>query len=125
MTLITWYEIVAKKILPAIRCVVAEILIKEYGLTQVKAAELLGVSQPAISHYISSRRGGRGATALKNDPEIYALVKDVAKYLVEDNRVKLMKTIDEILRRIREKPKLYREIVGEEPKPEIMYMDKK
>ncbi len=125
MTLITWYEIVAKKILPAIRCVVAEILIKEYGLTQVKAAELLGVSQPAISHYISSRRGGRGATALKNDPEIYGLIKEVAKCLVENNHIKLMRTIDDILRKIREKPDLYREVVGEEPKPEIIYIDKK
>ena len=125
MTLITWYEIVAKKILPAIRCVVAEILIKEYGLTQVKAAELLGVSQPAISHYISSRRGGHGASALKNDPEIYGLIKEVAKCLIENNRIKLMRTIDEILRKIREKPDLYREVVGEEPKPEIIYIDKK
>ena len=28
-----------------------------YGLTQVKAAAILGVSQPSINHYLTSKRG--------------------------------------------------------------------
>lgn len=43
-------------------------LVDRYGLTQVKAATILGVSQPSINHYLASKRG-----RLKSPEEMEAL----------------------------------------------------
>ena len=48
---ITWY------ILPAIRRELATKLVKEHGITQKKTAELLGLTDAAISQYVSKKRG--------------------------------------------------------------------
>ncbi len=46
-----WY------LIPALRRELAKIFIKDYGLTQKKSAEVLGITNAAISQYISSKRG--------------------------------------------------------------------
>jgi uncharacterized protein len=46
-----WY------ILPIIRKEFAKSLIKDHGLTQRKAAEKLGLTESAVSQYISNKRG--------------------------------------------------------------------
>jgi len=56
---ITWY------VLPVIRRELATKLVKEHDITQKKTAELLGLTDAAISQYVSRKRGkidlgGRG-----------------------------------------------------------------
>ena len=46
-----WY------LIPALRKEFARIFIKDYGLTQKKAAETLSITEAAISQYLSSKRG--------------------------------------------------------------------
>ena len=46
-----WY------LIPALRRELSKILIKEHKLTQRKVAEILGVTEAAISQYIKSKRG--------------------------------------------------------------------
>jgi predicted transcriptional regulator len=46
-----WY------ILPAIRSELAKILVKEHKLSQKKTAELLGISEGAVSQYLQAKRG--------------------------------------------------------------------
>ena len=46
-----WY------LLPLIRKEFAKSLIKDHGLTQRKAAEKLGITESAVSQYISKKRG--------------------------------------------------------------------
>jgi len=48
---IVWY------ILPLIRKEFAKSLIKDRGLTQRKAAEKLGITEAAVSQYVSKKRG--------------------------------------------------------------------
>jgi predicted transcriptional regulator len=50
-------EIVVKNLYPAIRALIAIELVKKYNFKQQVAAEKLGVSQAAISYYISQKRG--------------------------------------------------------------------
>lgn len=45
-----------KYLLPAFRSTVARTLVSEYGMTQQQVAALLGTTQAAVSHYLSSRR---------------------------------------------------------------------
>lgn len=48
---ITWY------VLPVIRRELATKLVKDHGITQKKTAELLGLTDAAISQYVSKKRG--------------------------------------------------------------------
>jgi len=48
---VVWYT------LPIIRKELARSLIKDYGLTQRKAAEKLGITESAVSQYLSKKRG--------------------------------------------------------------------
>jgi len=50
-------EIMAQKVLPAIRAEIAHVMIVEHGCTQQEVAEILGLSRAAVSQYISEKRG--------------------------------------------------------------------
>jgi len=71
------FEIASRYVLPSLKRRLAEIMLKEYGFTQKEIARILGVSEAAVSRYISGERG---------------------HYL----RVENLKEVDEKLRRIAE-----------------------
>ena len=50
-------EVAVKSVIPAIRSAIARELIESYGLKQKEVAELLGVTQTAVSKYTSHCRG--------------------------------------------------------------------
>jgi predicted transcriptional regulator len=50
-------EVAVKSVIPAIRSAIARELTESYGLKQKEVAELLGVTQTAISKYTSHCRG--------------------------------------------------------------------
>jgi predicted transcriptional regulator len=56
MTLNCPCEIIVWQILPAIRREIAKSLIQDFGLTQKEAAEKLGLTEAAVSRYISGKR---------------------------------------------------------------------
>lgn len=74
-------EIAVKCLLPPVRAFLAKELTTKHNLKQSEAAELLGVSQPAISLYDRKMRGR--AINLENDPEITKLVENLADALVK------------------------------------------
>src|ERR1035438_882492 len=49
-------EATSRLIVPAFRVAIAKKLIKNYGLTQTRAAALIGVRQASISNYLSSHQ---------------------------------------------------------------------
>jgi predicted transcriptional regulator len=50
-------EISSKSIIPAIKALMAEELVERHGLNQSQVAELLGISQSAVSKYTRKVRG--------------------------------------------------------------------
>ncbi|MGQ9788850.1 MAG: transcriptional regulator [Candidatus Hadarchaeaceae archaeon] len=50
-------EFVSGHVLPTIRAMVVKDLVKRYELSQVDVAKKLGVTQPAVSQYLSALRG--------------------------------------------------------------------
>jgi len=82
---------------------IAKELTTEYQLKQREAAELLAVSQPAISLYYRKIRGK--AIDLENDMDIRSLVENMAKSLAErkPSRRDLIPMYCEICRTIRAK----------------------
>lgn len=112
MALKTWYEAVSNNILPAIRAILAEILVKHYGCTQTEAAKLLGVTQPAISNYLLSKRGKRGIRALKNDEKVMGILHKIAHYLVVNDYGSVSDALDLLLSYIKQNEKLLEALVG-------------
>ena len=76
-------EVAVKCILPVVRAMIAKELMTRHKLKQVEAAKLLGVSQPAISHYFRRRRGK--AIDLDNERDIADLIENLATFIVKDN----------------------------------------
>lgn len=76
-------EVAVKCVLPVVRAMIAKELMTKYQLKQVEVAELLGVSQPAISLYFRKRRGK--AINLENESDIVNLIENLAASLAKDN----------------------------------------
>ncbi len=62
-------EEMANKILPAIRAEIAIKLYREYGIKQIEISKILGITQGAVSHYLTSFRG-KEREIINNNPEI-------------------------------------------------------
>jgi hypothetical protein len=80
-----WY------LIPAIRRELARIFIKEYGISQKESANILGVTEAAISQYLSYKR----AKELSFSKEELKRIKNVAKKIIK-NKDKAMDLIYEL-----------------------------
>jgi len=76
-----WY------LLPLIRKEFAKSLIKDHGLTQRKAAEKLGITESAVSQYVSKKRGDFKV----NDVAIRREIKESTKRIMNGD-IQVMKT---------------------------------
>lgn len=74
-------EIVVDELLPALRSGLAQALSRR-GMTQEQIAEILGVSQPAVSRYVHGRVDV--APELADDPQLARTVDDLADRLADD-----------------------------------------
>jgi len=99
-------ETVSRRILPIFRALMARKLVDRYGLTQVKAAAILGVSQPSINHYLTSKRGRieplKEMEALEQLTD--ELAEKVAKGLID--REAIIRGFCKFCKRMRESPRL-------------------
>ncbi|MGC8555866.1 MAG: transcriptional regulator [Conexivisphaera sp.] len=75
-------ETMVKVALPAFRSLVAKRLAVSYGLPQTEIAKLLGITQPSISFYLSSKRG-KWIDALEENPKIRELADRFAAGLAQ------------------------------------------
>ncbi|MCD6113713.1 MAG: hypothetical protein J7J78_00240 [Thermoprotei archaeon] len=67
-------EIVAKKLMPTIRALIAEVLVKKYGFTIYETAKILGLTPAAISNYLLGKRGADTFPELKENRLAYNLI---------------------------------------------------
>ena len=70
-----WY------ILPAVRKEFAKSLIEDHGLTQRKAADVLGITEAAVSRYVSGKRGDLEIP----DDKMLKEIKESSNRIVEGN----------------------------------------
>lgn len=96
-------EVAVKCVLPVVRAMLAKELMTKYQLRQTKVAEMLRVSQPAISLYSRKMRGR--AIDLEKDDEVGKQVSSFAKALAENDlsRRDLIPRYCEICKTIRAK----------------------
>ena len=76
-------EIAVKSVIPAVKALIAIQLVEKNGLKQEKVAEILGISQSAVSKYTRKVRG----CAIKIDgiEEIEPLIKKMVGLLENEN----------------------------------------
>jgi len=60
-------EIFVSEYLPSLRSAIAKTLNEKYKLSQVEISEIMGITQPAVSQYIKSKRGFRIQSFSIND----------------------------------------------------------
>ncbi len=80
--------------LPAIRAIITNELIQNYGLNQLEIAEKLGITQPAVSQYKHGLRGRRVRLLISN-PKLMEWIKQLTADIV-DGRVNLPEKVCEI-----------------------------
>lgn len=107
-------EIVVSKILPAIRASLAKTLV-ERGMQQKEVAEMLGITQPAVSQYLSAARGA-DQRLLQTFPEINRYAEEMAEKVIGGERREMYITyLCKICRRIRTDKKfcdLYKQLAN-------------
>jgi len=72
-------EIAVKSVVPSIRAFVATELTQSYNMKQNDVAELLGITQTAVSKYTRQVRGA--ALKIDQTEEIQSMMKKIAKQL--------------------------------------------
>jgi predicted transcriptional regulator len=80
MILLLPCEVGVKAVLPAIRALMARTIIEKHGMKERQAAELLGLSQSAISRYTSKDRGN--IITIENVPEVQTLIDQMINLLM-------------------------------------------
>lgn len=76
-------EVVVSTILPAMRSLITNELLKKYGLTQREAAKISGLTQPAVSQYSRESRGFK-TKLLEKNPKIMRMIDDLTKDIVSE-----------------------------------------
>jgi len=76
-------ETVTKYIMPAVRGLIAKTLIEEYGFSQSGAAKALGISQAAVSYYVSSKRGYTMSGKLEKNKMVMETIRALARKVAE------------------------------------------
>lgn len=75
-------EITIKYFIPAIRAKIAKLLAKEHDMTQEEIAFLLGISQAAVSKYLSGKYG-KVVKQLERERIIQHIAASLAKRLID------------------------------------------
>jgi predicted transcriptional regulator len=78
-------EEIVCQILPAFRALIAKELIEKHKFTHKRAALVIGITRPAVSQYISSKRGVKKIWKLENIPEVMSCITSLAQNIANDS----------------------------------------
>ncbi len=96
--------VIVRYVLPAIRAKLARELIERYGYRSKDAAEMLGITQAAVSQYMNSKRGQQGINIIETSKNAEAVIHELVEKIVVgefnvDQEVEYVCKICEILRK--------------------------
>jgi predicted transcriptional regulator len=77
-------EVATKKVIPTVRAILVRELVERHRMSQVEVAKKLGITQPAVSQYLSMVRGAGHSIKSKS-----LLIKEVQKFADEIAQGKL------------------------------------
>jgi uncharacterized protein len=79
-------EVGAKTVLPAVKALMARTIVEKYGMKEQEAADILGLSQSAVSRYLNKVRGG--IISIENLPEVQKLIDEMTDFLINEPQKK-------------------------------------
>jgi hypothetical protein len=96
-------EVAVKTVLPAIKAIMARSIVEKHDLNEKQTADLLGLSQSAVSRYIGRERGN--LLNIESTPEILALIDQMVNHIIKqpDNKTELLKLFCQTCQTVREK----------------------
>ncbi len=120
--MLTPCEVVVKTVSPAIRAFLAQTLLEKHDLKENQVAQILGITQSAVSKYNKKARGT--IISMENIPEIRPITDQMATLLLTDpvEQKKVMTLFCEACSMIRSKG-LMCPMCQQNQKPKIDYCD--
>ncbi len=96
-------EVGVKTVLPAVKAIMARSIVEKHGLNEKQTADLLGLSQSAVSRYISRERGN--LLNIEGTTEVLDLIDQMVTHLIKvpDNKTEILKLFCQTCTTIREK----------------------
>ena len=103
LNLILPCEVGVKTVLPAVKAIMARSIVEKHGLNEKKTADLLGLSQSAVSRYINRERGN--LLNIEGTTEVLDLIDQMVTHLIKvpDNKTEILKLFCQTCTTIREK----------------------
>ena len=103
LNLILPCEVGVKTVLPAVKAIMARQIVEEHGLNEQQTAELLGLSQSAVSRYVGRERGN--LLPIEDSTEILALITQMVTSLIKEpnNKAEILKLFCQTCHAVREK----------------------
>ncbi len=110
-------EAIVTIILPAVRSLLAQELINHQGFSQIEVARLLGTTQPAISQYLSQKRGDQLTNLLESSSVVRLAIRRASKRILESpfssvDGIRIFCELCSVLKQQDVVCKLHRETVG-------------
>jgi uncharacterized protein len=95
-------EVGVKTVLPAVKAIMARSILEKHGFNEKQTADLLGLSQSAVSRYVGRERGN---LIVIEDTDVIALIDQMVTNLIKqpDNKTDLLKLFCQTCTAIREK----------------------
>lgn len=92
-----------KTVLPAVKAIMARSIVEKHGLNEKQTADLLGMSQSAVSRYIGRERGN--ILSIEGATEVVTLIDQMVTHLIKepDNKAEILKLFCQTCQTIREK----------------------
>ncbi|MGA3059407.1 MAG: hypothetical protein ABSD92_03455 [Candidatus Bathyarchaeia archaeon] len=96
-------EVGVKTVLPAVKAIMARSIVEKHGLNEEQTAELLGLSQSAVSRYVGRERGN--LLPLENSNEILVLIDQMVTFLIKEpnNKAEILNLFCQTCTAVREK----------------------
>ena len=80
-------EVGVKTVLPAVRGLLARTFVEKHRMKEKQVAELLGLSQSAISRYATKDRGN--ILTIEDEPEVQKLIDQMTNFLINEPHKKM------------------------------------
>ncbi len=96
-------EVGVKTILLAVKAIMARVIVEKHGINENQTAKILGLSQSAVSRYITRDRGN--LIEIENAAEIQPIINQMVTYLIQEPEKKkeVMKLFCQACQKIRQK----------------------
>jgi hypothetical protein len=96
-------EVGVKTVLPAVKAIMARSIVEKHGLNEKQTADLLGLSQSAVSRYVGRERGNH--LTIENSTAVLALIDQMVTSLIKEpnNKAEILKLFCQTCAAVREK----------------------